>query len=105
MTPPLSRTGGELVPTETASVLLERLERQIDTELGPLRAGVEPLLADLHHGLAALYPVPGGQQLSPQQQQEQRTRLDHVLDTLEDILEALQRTARAQRRPGSVMSR
>jgi hypothetical protein len=89
----------------TAPTPLERLERLIDTELGPLRAGVEPLLIELRQGLEALHPGPGGQQLSPQRQQEQRTRLDQVLDTLEDILEALQRAARAQRQPGPPMGR
>lgn len=84
---------------------LERLEYLIDTELGPLRAGVEPLLDELKRGLSALHPGPGGQQLSPQRQQEQRARLDQVLNTLEDILEALQRAARAQRRPGPPVGR
>jgi len=99
----LAKTGSERAPAGTAPALLERLERLIDTELGPLRAGVEPLLEELRQGLAALHPGPGGQQLSPQRQQEQRTRLDQVLDTLEDILEALQRAARAQRHPGPAM--
>jgi uncharacterized membrane protein YccC len=90
---------------ETAPTLLERLERLIDSELGPLRAGVEPLLEELRQGLAALHPAPGGLQLSPQRQLEQRTRLDQVLDTLEDILEALQRTVRAQRQSGPPMGR
>lgn len=105
MTASLARTGGERASIPAAPALLERLERLIDTELGPLRAGVEPLLVDLRQGLAALFPGAGGQQLSPQQQQEQRTRLDHVLDTLEDILEALQRNARAQRRTGPTVGR
>ncbi len=87
-------------PAETAPSLLERLERLIDSELGPLRAGVEPLLEELRQGLAALHPAPGGLQLSPRRQLEQRTRLEQVLDTLEDILEALQRAARAQRQSG-----
>jgi hypothetical protein len=105
MTAALARTGGERAPVETTPALLERLERLIDAELGPLRAGVEPLLVELRQGFAALHPGPGGQQLSPQRQQEQRTRLDQVLDTLEDILEALQRAARAQRQPGPAMGR
>ncbi|HEX8701327.1 MAG TPA: hypothetical protein VF815_21050 [Myxococcaceae bacterium] len=87
-------------PTEPAAGLLSRLERQIDSGLGSLREGVEPLLGELRQGLAVLYPAPGGQQLPPQQQQEQRTRLAQVLDSLEDILEALQRAARANRKPG-----
>ncbi len=88
-------------PAEPAASLLSRMERHIHTELGSLREGVEPLLGELRQGLAALYPAPGGQQLPPQQQQEQRTRLALVLDTLEDILVALQRAARARRQPGS----
>jgi hypothetical protein len=76
------------------------LERLIDTELGSLREGVEPLLGELRKGLAALYPAAGGRQLPPQQQQEQRTQLAQVLDTLEDVLEALQRSARARRHSG-----
>jgi len=87
-------------PSEPAAGLLNHLERQIDSELGSLREGVEPLLGELRQGLAALYPAPGGQQLPPHQQQEHRTRLAQVLDTLEDILEALQRAARASRKPG-----
>jgi hypothetical protein len=57
---------------------------------------VEPLLGELRQGLSALYPSAGGRQLPPQQQQEQRDQLAQVLDTLEDVLEALQRSARAQ---------
>lgn len=79
---------------------IDRLERLIDTELGPLRSGVEPLLTEVRQGLAALNPGPGAQRLPPDQQQQLRARLDRVLDTIEDILEALQRAARAQRPPG-----
>jgi hypothetical protein len=105
MTAALAKPGSDPAPLKTAPALLERLERLIDTELGPLRAGVEPLLTELRQGLAALHPGPGGQQLAPQQQQEQRTRLGQVLDTLEDILEALQRAARAHHHPGAPMGR
>lgn len=101
----LVKAENERVPAETAPALLERLERLIDTELGPLREGVEPLLVKLRRGLAALHPGPGGQQLSPQRQQEERTRLEQVLDTLEEILVALQRVARAQRQPGPHVGR
>ena len=67
-----------------------------------MRKGVEPLLTELRQGLAALNPGPGHQRLGPPEQLQLRARLDQVLDTLEDILEALQRAARAQRPSGPV---
>jgi len=97
---PRSERAPDTVPQEPSASLLSRLERLIDTELGPLREGVEPLLNDVRTGLAALYPSAGGRQLPPKQQEEQRTQLAQVLDTLEDVLEALQRAARARRHPG-----
>jgi hypothetical protein len=97
--PPRSERTPSAVPQEPATGLLSRLERLIDTELGPLREGVEPLLNELRAGLAALYPSAGGRQLPPQQQEAQRTQLAQVLDVLEDVLEALQRAARAHRAP------
>ncbi|OJH40567.1 hypothetical protein BON30_14650 [Cystobacter ferrugineus] len=91
-------------PSEPTATLLRDLERRIDTELGPLRAGVEPLLAELRRGLTALYPTAGGRQLPPAQQEAHRTRLAQLMDSLEDILEALQRSARA-RRPSAASGR
>ncbi|MFY0567096.1 hypothetical protein ACN28E_25105 [Archangium lansingense] len=99
VTPQSERAPGAL-PQEPAAGLLSRLEQLIDTELGPLREGVEPLVDELRAGLAALYPSAGGRQLPPKEQEEQRAQLAQVLDTLEDVLEALQRAARARRHTG-----
>ncbi|MFY1829942.1 hypothetical protein ACN47A_28760 [Myxococcus fulvus] len=89
------KAGPTRAPDDLAPVLLASLELRVETELGPLKAGVAPLMSELRQGVAALHPGPGGLQLPPQKQQEERARLARVLDTLEDILEALQRRARA----------
>ncbi|AKQ65482.1 hypothetical protein A176_002394 [Myxococcus hansupus] len=84
--------------------LFTGLDRLIDTELGPFREGVEPLLEQVRQGLSALHPPPGGQQLPPQQQEAQRARLEQLLDKLEDVLEALQCAARIRRQRGATSS-
>lgn len=86
-------------PAEPAAPLLERLERLIGQQFAPMRADLEPLLDEVRQGLTALYPPAGGRQLPPPEQQEARAQVAVTLDTLEDILEALQRAPRA-RRPG-----
>ncbi|MCP3064805.1 hypothetical protein LXT21_39140 [Myxococcus sp. K38C18041901] len=95
MDTPSPKTGPARVPDDFAPALLATLELRVDAELGPLKAGVAPLMTELRQGVAALHPGPGGLHLPPQRQQEERVRLARVLDTLEDILEALQRRARA----------
>lgn len=87
-------------PAEPASTLLGRVERLIGTEFAPMRADFEPLLEQVRQGLTALHPPAGGRQLAPPEQQEARAQVGVTLDTLEDILEALQRAARARRHPG-----
>ncbi len=73
----------------TAAEMLARLERAIDLRLGPLRAGVKPLLEEIRQHLAVLEPGPGGQQPPPLERQEREAKLMRVLDQLEDVLEAL----------------
>lgn len=87
--------GPELMLEGTAARLLERLERTLDAELGPLRAGAEPLLDEVRQGLAALCPAEGGMLLPPKEQQTRRARLGETLNELEDVLEALQLAARS----------
>jgi hypothetical protein len=91
-----NRPAGAPAPV-TAATLLERLEKRIDSELGPLRAGVEPLLGQVRQALAALYPGADGTLLSPKEQQARREKLEQTLDELEEILEALQLAARTRR--------
>ncbi|QRK06981.1 hypothetical protein JQX13_44135 [Archangium violaceum] len=81
----------------TAATLFARLEKRIDSELGSLRAGVEPLLGEVRQALEALYPGPEGTLLPPKEQQARREKLAGTLDQLEDILEALQLAARTRR--------
>lgn len=85
--------------SEPTASLLSTLERNIDRELGPLREGVEPALAELRECLVALYPAAGGRHPPPAQQEEYRVRVAGLMDFLEDNLEALQRAARARRLP------
>jgi hypothetical protein len=71
-------------------LLLRRLDGALDSGLGSLRAGVDPMLADVRRSVAALYPGPEQAPLAPKQRQAERERLGQLLDTLEDVLEALQ---------------
>jgi hypothetical protein len=97
--PPEPSPTAALGPAEPAAALLGRLERLIGQGFAPMRADLEPLMDEVRQGLTALYPTAGGRQLAPPEQQDERARLAVTLDTLEDILEALQRAPRA-RRPG-----
>jgi hypothetical protein len=81
----------------TAVALFEHLEKRIDSELGSLRAGVEPLLGQVREELAVLYPGPEGTLLSPKEQGARREKLGQILNELEDILEALQLAARTRK--------
>jgi hypothetical protein len=76
---------------------LGRLEQSIHSELGPLGAGVEPLLAEVRAGVAALYPEAGGTRLAPKEHEARHAQLLQSLDGLEDVLEALQLAARSGR--------
>lgn len=85
---------------ESAAALLARVEKLIGTQFPPMRADFEPMLEQVRQGLAELFPSTGGRQLAPPEQQKAREQLGVTLDTLEDILEALQHAARARRHPG-----
>jgi hypothetical protein len=78
-------------------MFLGRLEQLIQSELGSLGAGVEPLLGEVRAGLAALYPAPGATRLPPKEQEAQHAKLLQTLDGLEDVLEALQLAVRTGR--------
>jgi hypothetical protein len=85
----------------TAAEALARLERIIEQKLGPLRAGVVPLLAETRGHIAALEPGPGGARLPPKERQERQAKLLKALQQLEDILEALYLSVRAEHRSGA----
>jgi hypothetical protein len=76
---------------------LGRLEQALQSELGGLSAGVEPLLAEVRAGVAALFPEAGGTRLAPKEHEAQHEKLLQSLDELEDVLEALQLAARSRR--------
>jgi hypothetical protein len=78
-------------------VQLGRLEQSIHSELGTLGTGVEPLLAEVRAGVAALFPEAGGTRLSPKEHEARHSQLLQSLDGLEDVLEALQLAARSGR--------
>ncbi len=80
---------------------LERLEREIHTELGTLGVGAKPLLNEVRAGVSALFPEPGGTRLAPKEQEAQHEKLLQSLDGLEEVLEALQLAARSGRPPTS----
>ncbi|MCY1075141.1 hypothetical protein [Archangium lansingense] len=87
--------GPRPTPSEGVSVgpelLLRRLALAIESELPPrLREGVDPLLTEVRQGVAALYPGPDRAPLTPKKRQEEREQLGQTLDTLEEVLEALQ---------------
>lgn len=86
----------EVAPDGQAAALLERLEQVVAAELGSLRAGAEPLLAEVRQSLAALEPGPEGVRLPPKEQQALRGQLGKKLDELEDVLEALLLAARPE---------
>ncbi len=83
---------------------LVRLERIIHSELKTLSAGVEPLLAQVREGVAALHPEAGGTRLAPKEHEARHEQLLRSLDELEDVLEALQLAARSGR-PGTSTAR
>lgn len=76
---------------------LGRLEKAIHSELGALRAGAEPLLAEVRAGVVALFPEAGGTRLPPQEQEARQEKLLQSLDGLEEVLEALQLAVRSGR--------
>lgn len=76
---------------------LGRLEQLVRSELGPLVAGAEPLLAEVREGVAALFPEPGGTRLAPKEHEARHAKLLESMDELEDVLEALQLAARSGR--------
>ncbi|RKH56481.1 hypothetical protein D7V93_20165 [Corallococcus llansteffanensis] len=73
---------------------MDVLERQVGTELGALREGVQPLLDEVRQGLVALDPPGDGMLPSPQEQEKLRAKLSATLEEAEDVLEALQLAAR-----------
>ncbi|WP_233261242.1 hypothetical protein [Vitiosangium sp. GDMCC 1.1324] len=81
-----------------------RLEQTLHAELGTLSAGVEPLLAEVRAGVAALFPEAGGTRLAPKEHEARHEALLRSLDELEDVLEALQLAARSGR-PGASAAR
>jgi hypothetical protein len=81
-------------------VRLERLEQAIHSELGALSQGVKPLLDEVRGGVAALFPEPGGTRLAPKEHEARHEKLLGSLDSLEEVLEALQLAARSGR-PGT----
>jgi hypothetical protein len=80
---------------------LARLEQAIQSELGSLSAGVEPLLEEVRAGVAALFPEAGGTRLAPKEHEAQHEKLLQSLDGLEEVLEALQLAARSGRSPSA----
>jgi hypothetical protein len=80
---------------------LGRLEQLIHSELGKLSGGVEPLLAEVRAGVAALFPEAGGTRLAPKEHEAQHEKLLQSLDELEAVLEALQLAARSDRSPSA----
>lgn len=94
------RARPEPTPDDVAAALLRGLEQAIDTTLGPLRAAVEPLLAEAREHVAALYPGVDGTRLAPKEQQARRAQLGQSLERLEDVLEALELATRAGKAAG-----
>lgn len=76
---------------------LGRLEQSVRSELGPLVAGAEPLMADVRAGVEVLFPEPGGTRLAPKEHEARHEKLLQSMDELEDVLEALQLAARKSR--------
>ncbi|RKH52295.1 hypothetical protein D7W81_39925 [Corallococcus aberystwythensis] len=84
---------------EAAPALLQEVRRTVDARLGAGRYGLPPLLDELGQTLARMLPGPGDARLSPEEQQQARASFAGMVDTLEDVLEALHRSGRA----GNVM--
>ncbi len=78
-------------------VRLERLEQAIHSELGSLSEGVKPLLAEVRGGVSALFPEAGGTRLAPKEHEARHEKLLQSLDSLEEVLEALQLAVRTGR--------
>ncbi|HEX8537328.1 MAG TPA: hypothetical protein VF664_07670, partial [Cystobacter sp.] len=58
-----------------ARTQLSRLEKIIHSELGGLSEGVEPLLAEVRAGVAALFPEAGGTRLAPKEHEARHEKL------------------------------
>ncbi|WP_338281211.1 hypothetical protein [Corallococcus caeni] len=82
---------------EAAPALLQEVRRTLHARLGVGRHGLEPMLDELGQTLARLLPGPGDARLSPEEQDKARASFASVVDTLEDVLEALHRSGRAGR--------
>jgi len=78
-------------------VRLGQLEHAIHSELGALGEGVKPLLDEVREGVAALFPEPGGTRLAPKEHEGRHEKLLQSLDSLEEVLEALQLAVRSGR--------
>ncbi|RUO89528.1 hypothetical protein D7Y11_29810 [Corallococcus sp. AB018] len=80
--------------------MLDALDQQVGSELGSLKAGVQPLLDSVREGLVALDPPGDGMLPSPQEQQKLRAKLTSTLEEAEDVLEALQLAVKPGGRSG-----
>jgi len=78
-------------------VHLGQLEQAIHSELGSLSEGVKPLLDEVRGGVAALFPEAGGTRLAPREHESRHEKLLQSLDSLEEVLEALQLAVRSGR--------
>ena len=76
---------------------LRSLEQAIHSELKSLAAGAAPLMDEVRAGVVALYPDAGGTRLAPKEYQARHETLLQSLDSLEDVLEALQLAVRSGR--------
>ncbi|NPC74646.1 hypothetical protein HPP05_33330 [Corallococcus exiguus] len=82
---------------DAAPALLQEVRRLIAARLGVGTFGLEPMLDELGQTLARLMPGPGDARLSPEEQEKARASFAGMVDTLEDVLEALHRSGRAGR--------
>jgi hypothetical protein len=89
---------------QTPRAQLGRLDQATHAELGALRVGAEPLLAEVHAGVAVLFPEAGGTRLAPKEHEARHEKLLKTMDELEEVLEALQLAARGGR-SGAVPAR
>jgi hypothetical protein len=81
--------------TDAASALLQEVRQLITARLGAGQYGLEPMLDKLGQTLVRLNPGPGDARLSPEEQEKARASFAGMVDTLEDVLEALHRSGRA----------
>ncbi|WP_404362992.1 hypothetical protein ACIHQR_23500 [Corallococcus coralloides] len=82
-------------PIDAAPALLQEVRRTLAARLDIGRHGLEPMLNELARTLALLMPGPGDARLSPEEQEKVRASFAGMVDTLEDVLEALHRSGRA----------